>query len=158
MSTGEPGGLLVMNGVEWHPVDGGGFFAILKDGTAMIGTKEDYAIYKDQIQEAIAGFGSVLIKDGEIVAKNDGGRASRTAIGIRADGSVVMMVLDGRQEPFSAGGTMAEIAQIMKDAGCVNAINLDGGGSTTFAAKPEGSDNVVVVNRPSDRGFYRQGH
>ena len=154
MSTGEPGGLLVMDGREWHPVDGNGFFAILKDGTAMIGTTADYAVYKEQIKEAIAGFGATLVLDGKIVAKNDGGRASRTAIGIKADGSVVMMVLDGRQEPFSCGGTMAEIAQIMLDAGCVHAINLDGGGSTTFASKPEGSDQVVVVNRPSD-GYQR---
>ena len=154
MSTGEPGGLLVMNGYEWHPVDGGGFFAILKDGSAMIGTTADYAVYKDQIQEAIAGFGAMLVKDGVIVTKDNSGRASRTAIGIKADGSVVMMVLDGRQEPFSAGGSMVEIAQIMLDAGCQIAINLDGGGSTTFAAKPEGADNVQVVNRPSD-GYQR---
>ena len=38
------------------------------------------------------------------------------------------MALDGRQEPFSAGGSAIEIAHIMQDAGCVAAINLDGGG------------------------------
>jgi hypothetical protein len=65
-----------------------------------------------------------------------------------------MMVLDGRQEPFSAGGSMAEIAQIMLDAGCVHAINLDGGGSTTYLSKPEGGDNLTLVNRPSD-GYAR---
>lgn len=158
MSTGEPGGLLVMGGVEWHPVDGDGFFAILKDGTAMIGTKADYDIYKDEIQEAIGGFGATLVKDGEIVvgknANHVNTRASRTAIGITASGAVVMMVLDGRQEPFSCGGSMEEIAQIMYEAGCVHAINLDGGGSTTYASKPEGSDSLVLVNRPSD-GYQR---
>lgn len=154
MSTGEPSGLLVMDGKEWHPVNADGFFAILKDGSAKIGTTAEYATYKDQIQEAISGFGSVLVKDGELVAKNDGGRASRTAIGIKADGSVVMMVMDGRQAPFSVGGTMAEIAQVMLDAGCVHAINLDGGGSTTFVAKPEGSNDLAVISRPSD-GYQR---
>ena len=154
MTTGEPGGLLVMGGVEWHPVDGDGFFAILKDGTAMIGTKADYAIYKDQIQEAVGGFGAILVKDGELATTNNSGRASRTAIGITADGKVVMMVMDGRQEPFSAGGSMAEIAQVMLDAGCVHAINLDGGGSTTYLSKPEGSDDLTLVNRPSD-GYAR---
>ena len=64
------------------------------------------------------------------------------------------MVLDGRQEPRSAGGSMQELAQIMLEAGCVTAVNLDGGGSTTFAAKQEGSDEVTVVNKPSD-GFAR---
>ena len=155
MSTGEPGGLLVMGGVEYHPVDKDGFFAILKDGSAMIGTRADYDTYKDQIQEAIGGFGATLVKDGKIVVtSNDGSRASRTAIGITATGAVVMMVLDGRQEPFSCGGSMAEIAQIMYEAGCVHAINLDGGGSTTYASKPEGADKLQLVNRPSD-GYAR---
>lgn len=158
MSTGQPGGLLVMDGVEWHPVDGDGFFAILKDGTAMIGTKNDYYTYKDQIQEAVGGFGATLIKDGKVaINKNSNyytSRASRTAIGITAEGKVVMMVLDGRQEPFSAGGSMEEIAQIMLDAGCVEAVNLDGGGSTTYLSKPEGSDKLQLVNRPSD-GYAR---
>ncbi len=158
MSTGQPGGLLVMEGVEYHPVDKDGFFAILKDGSAMIGTQADYATYKDKIQEGIGGFGAVLVKDGEIVTSKLGSyystRASRTAIGITADGKVVMMVLDGRQEPFSAGGAMEEIAQIMLDAGCVDAINLDGGGSTTYLSKPEGEDALKLINRPSD-GYAR---
>ena len=158
MSTGQPGGLLVMNGKEWYGVDNDGFFAILKDGSAMIGTKADYATYKDQIQEAVGGFGAVLIRDGEIAVNKTANytkdRASRTAIGITADGKVVMMVLDGRQEPFSAGGSMEEIAQIMLEAGCVEAINLDGGGSTTYLSKPEGADSLKLVNRPSD-GFAR---
>ena len=152
--TGEPGGLLVMEGIEWHSVDHDGFFAILADGTAMIGSQAEYAAYKDQIQEAIGGFGAILVKDGVVIPKGDSTRASRTAIGIKADGSVVMMVMDGRQEPFSCGGTMAEIAQVMYEAGCVNAVNLDGGGSTTFLAKPEGADKIQLVNRPSD-GYAR---
>lgn len=158
MATGEPGGLLVMNGVEWHPVDGDGFFAILKDGSAMIGTKADYDTHKSKIQEAVGGFGAVLVKDGKInVTKTPNytsSRASRTAVGIKADGSVVMMVLDGRQQPFSAGGAMEEIAQIMLEAGCVHAINLDGGGSTTYLSKPAGSDKLQLTNRPSD-GYAR---
>ncbi|MBR6568077.1 MAG: phosphodiester glycosidase family protein, partial [Clostridia bacterium] len=157
-STGKPGGLLVMEGVEWHPVDGDGFFAILKDGTAMIGTQAEYQTYKSQIQEAIGAFGATLIKDGKIAINKNSqyytSRASRTAIGIKADGSVVMMVLDGRQEPFSCGGSMEEIAQIMYEAGCVHAVNLDGGGSTTYMSKPEGSNEIKVVNRPSD-GYAR---
>ena len=154
ITNGTPGGLVVMDGKEWHGVDKDGFFAILKDGSAMIGTKADYEIYKDEIQEGIGGFGAVLVKDGKInVTKNNNytsSRASRTAIGIKEDGSVVMMVLDGRQLPFSAGGAMEEIAQIMLEAGCVHAVNLDGGGSTTYLSKPAGSDDLQLVNRPSD--------
>jgi len=158
ISNGTPSGLVVMQGVEYYPVGAPGFFAILKDGTAMIGTEKEYTQHKEQIQEGIAAFGAVLVKDGKInVTKNanyTSSRASRTAIGITAEGKVVMMVLDGRQFPFSAGGAMEEIAQIMLEAGCVNAVNLDGGGSTTYMSKPAGSDKIGVVNRPSD-GYAR---
>ena len=153
MTTGAPGGALVMEGVEYHGVASENFFAILKDGTAMIGSPSDYAAYQDQIQEAVGG-SVYLVKDGKSVVDSSAdyynSRHSRTCVGITAEGKVVLMVLDGRQEPFSAGGSAEELAQIMLDAGCVTAINLDGGGSTTFVAKQEGSDTLTVVNRPSD--------
>ena len=157
MTTGAPGGALVMDGVEYHGGTSENFFAILKDGTAMIGSSSDYAAYKDQIQEAVGG-SVYLVKDGKAVVTSAAdyynSRHSRTCVGITAEGKVIMMVLDGRQEPFSAGGSAEELAQIMLDAGCVTAINLDGGGSTTFVAKQEGSNTLTVVNRPSD-GYER---
>ena len=157
MTTGAPSGALVMEGVEYHSGASANFFAILKDGTAMIGSSGDYAAYKDQIQEAVGG-SVYLVKDGKSVVTSAAdyynSRHSRTCVGITAEGNVVLMVLDGRQEPFSAGGSAEELAQIMLDAGCVTAINLDGGGSTTFVAKQEGSDTLTVVNRPSD-GYER---
>lgn len=158
ITNGTPSGLLVMQGVEYYPLTGPGFFAILKDGTAMIGEKEDYEAHKAEVKEAITAFGSVLVKDGKVCvtksANYTSNRASRTAIGITAEGKVVMMVLDGRQLPRSAGGAMEEIAQIMLEAGCVDAINLDGGGSTTYLSKPAGSDEIQLVNTPSD-GYAR---
>ena len=157
MTNGVPGGALVMDGVEYHGGTSENFFAILKDGTAMIGSSSDYAAYKDQIQEAVGG-SVYLVRDGKSVVTSAAdyynSRHSRTCVGITAEGKVVLMVLDGRQEPFSAGGSAEELAQIMLDAGCVTAINLDGGGSTTFVAKQEGSDTLTVVNRPSD-GYER---
>ena len=151
MSTGEPSGLLVMEGVEYQAVNNQGFFGILKDGTPVIGTTEEYnTIYKGQVAEGISGFGATLVKDGKIVQNNTSNRASRTAVGITKTGKVVLMVLDGRQEPWSCGGDYGEIAQIMLEAGCVHAINLDGGGSTTYVAKQAGDDELTVVNRPSD--------
>ena len=156
MTNGVPNGALVMEGKEYH---GGGsnFFAIMKNGTAMIGSASEYGIYKDQIQEAVGG-GIYLVKDGKSVVSSTSdyynNRHSRTCVGITASGKVVLMVLDGRQQPFSAGGSAEELAQIMLDAGCVTAINLDGGGSTTFVAKQEGSNELTIVNRPSD-GYER---
>ena len=160
MTTGEPRGLLVMGGVEYHAPDSNGFFGILKDGTAVIGSTEEYYELKEQglVMEGIAGFGATLVKDGKIVVSYSpgytGDRASRTAVGITKTGKVVLLVLDGRQEPVSCGGSMQEIAQIMLEAGCVDAVNLDGGGSTTYVAKQEGSDELTLVSSPSD-GFQR---
>lgn len=161
MGNGKPTGTLVMNGIQYcahnYRADRG-FFAILKDGTPVIGSGTDWDAISDDVQEAIGG-SLVIIKNGELVNQTTvsnyyGTRAPRTSIGITSEGKLIMMVLDGRQEPFSAGGDLAEVAQIMLDAGCVEAINLDGGGSSTFAAKQEGADEVTVVNRPSD-GYER---
>ena len=151
MGTGEPGGLLVMEGKEYHGINSNGFFGILMDGTPIIGTTEEYnTIYRGQVRDGIAGFGATLVKDGKIVANNNSQRASRTAVGITKTGKVVLMVMDGRQEPWSCGGDYGEIAQVMLEAGCVHAINLDGGGSTTYVAKQPGAEALDVVNRPSD--------
>ncbi len=161
ITNGTPAGLVVMQGVEYYPVGAPGFFAILNDGTAVIGDQAKYNELKAEgkVKEAIQAFGSVLVKDGKVCvtksANYTANRASRTAIGITATGKVVMMVLDGRQLPRSAGGSMEEIAQIMLEAGCVEAVNLDGGGSTTYLSKPAGKDEMELVNVPSD-GYERR--
>ncbi len=161
MHNGAPGGLFVMEGKEWVPSDGNYFFAILKDGTAMIGTHAQYMALRsdgtpatNQVKEAIGAFGTPLVIDGKIsIERTDSyytSRASRTAVGVTATGKVVIMVVDGRQIGLSCGASMEEIAQIMVDAGCVAAINLDGGGSSTYVAKPEGESDLRVVSNPSD--------
>ncbi len=150
MSTGEPSGYFVMGGTTYKAYDNKEFFAILDDGTPIIGTAEDYEIYKDRIVEAISSFGS-LVRDGKnLHSSNNFSYAPRTAVGITADGQIVLIALDGRQSPYSAGCSMYELAEIMLDLGCVDAMNLDGGGSTTYVSKAEGSDDLSVLNRPCD--------
>lgn len=160
MTTGQPMGITYIDGVSFGTKNYDNFFAILKDGkTAVIDYAKNVGNYVDEngestIWQAAAG-NQWLIRDGVDVSGTYGGdyatnRHSRTCVGVTAEGKVVMMVLDGRQEPFSCGGTMKELSQIMLEAGCVNAINLDGGGSTTYASRPEGSDAIEVINRPSD--------
>jgi hypothetical protein len=70
-------------------------------------------------------------------------RPPRTVIGSTADNKIVLFVCDGRQTE-SDGATLLELAQIMKGLGCINAMNLDGGGSTAMIAS--GS----LLNKPSD--------
>jgi len=84
----------------------------------------------------------------------------RTFIGFKADGTPVLMVVDGRGETSSTvkkdnyGVSLFEGAEIMKLAGCVNAYNLDGGGSSTLIAR-NSSGGFDVINRPSDYGNER---
>jgi len=153
-NRGEPGGLLVMDGEEIYPIKANGFFGITKEGKAVIGSSKEYnEIYRGQMAEAVGGFGTRLVEDGKIATTARGSYHSRTAVGITGSGKVVMMVLDGRQE-LSVGGDMLDLAHIMLDAGCVDAINLDGGGSSTYVAKQPGDENLSLMNNPSD-GYQR---
>ena len=88
-----------------------------------------------------------LIDAGAIVAPTGCGsmcgRHPRTAVGVKADGTVVMVVVDGRST-LSRGMTLVELAQFLKGEGVVDAVNLDGGGSSTLVVRGQ------VINRPSD--------
>ncbi|GCD91417.1 phosphodiester glycosidase family protein [Nocardioides sp. LS1] len=103
-------------------------------------------------QMAISG-NHVLIGEGVDVALDDQYKAPRTAIGIDRDTHEVLIVaVDGRKKS-SRGATMVELADLMQSLGADEALNLDGGGSTTMVArKPDGT--TPVVNVPSD-GFLR---
>ncbi|GAA0330144.1 phosphodiester glycosidase family protein [Bacillus carboniphilus] len=92
-----------------------------------------------------------LVKDGEIPANlDDSTTAPRTAVGFSDDGQTMILALvDGRQTD-SRGMTIKEMAELMKEYGAFNALNIDGGGSSTMVARMPGSENVSVVNEPSD--------
>jgi hypothetical protein len=68
----------------------------------------------------------------------------RTAIGALADGRILIATVDGRRPPLSVGMTLSQLAQLMIEFGAGDAINLDGGGSTTMVVEGK------VVNTPSD--------
>lgn len=71
------------------------------------------------------------------------GRAPRTALGLKKDGTLLMLVVDGRSNA-SAGLTLAELAQYFVKLGAVSAVNYDGGGSSEMVI------NGRIVNVPSD--------
>ncbi len=99
------------------------------------------------------GMGSVggrLLIDGEINPNLQAGAAPRTAIGIKADGSILLYTIDGRQSNHSYGVQLKTLAARMKELGCIEALNLDGGGSTQIAAQLPGNENSALMNKPSD--------
>ncbi|GAB2933782.1 phosphodiester glycosidase family protein [Nonomuraea fastidiosa] len=80
----------------------------------------------------------------------------RTAVGFNADGTKMWVVaVDGRQPEYSRGIGLNELAQMMVDLGAHTALNLDGGGSTTFVAREPGEQDAELVNRPSDAAGVR---
>jgi len=102
--------------------------------------------------------GPYLVRDGEIYVDmtaeklgSIGGRNPRTAIGYTKDNHLILLTADGR-EGASIGLTLNELASIMKQLGCVNAMNLDGGGSTVMYI------NGQVVNKPAVQGGIPLSH
>ncbi len=111
--------------------------------------------------QAVGG-GPVLVKNGTIqmtaseegFAKSHTIRHPRSAIGYKDEHTVVILVVDGRQEA-SAGVTLHELAKIMQQLGTVAALNLDGGGSSTMIAANE-VVNVPVNVSGGDRNNLRK--
>lgn len=100
--------------------------------------------------------GPMLLWDGKMVPqRNDRTfvthRHNRTAIGIRHDGSVILLVADGRFPKYAAGLSLHQLALAMQWLGCYQAMNLDGGGSSTLYVDGDEFNNTDgVVNHPSD--------
>ncbi|WLD94364.1 phosphodiester glycosidase family protein [Alkalihalobacillus sp. AL-G] len=98
------------------------------------------------------GGSSQLVKDGEISTTDNGDRHPRTAVGFSKDGTqMILATVDGRQRD-SRGMTLLELAHLMKEHGAWNALNLDGGGSSTLVARELGRGDINVFNSPSDGG------
>jgi predicted phosphodiesterase len=101
-----------------------------------------------------AGGNQVLMQNGKIMTTDDRDTHPRTAAGITADSKeMILAAVDGRQA-HSRGMTLLELAQLMESLGAHDALNLDGGGSTTFLTRLPGDEAVTVVNSPSD-GYER---
>jgi exopolysaccharide biosynthesis protein len=119
--------------------------ALTKEGVLLVGPHSIDEMTKLGVTEAIS-FGPALIVNGKATIKSgDGGWgiAPRTAIGQKKDGSILMLVLDGRQTS-SVGASLRDVQNIMLEYGAYNATNLDGGSSTTMYYENE------VLNNPCD--------
>ncbi len=104
------------------------------------------------------GGGELLVSGGKAQtgftldsAKN---MTARTAVGLKADGTLVLYALDGSQAN-SLGLPLEDLAKRLVELGCQTAINLDGGGSTTVGATYPGDTASTIVNTPSDGSLRR---
>lgn len=100
--------------------------------------------------------GPMLVRDGSLVPMRTDktfvtNRHNRTAVGLRADGTILLVVVDGRTRQ-SEGLSLLDFSRLLRYLGCRQALNLDGGGSTTMYVR--GYKNGGLVNHPSDNGRY----
>ncbi|MBE6040733.1 MAG: phosphodiester glycosidase family protein [Clostridiales bacterium] len=145
-------GYVIKNGELYRSTAASGQedLVIYKDGTFKI-INESEVSAEDLIADGAVqtlSFGPALVENGQVsVGTNDEvkkamGSNPRTAIGVRADGTYLFVVADGRTDE-SEGLSLYELAEFMEEQGAVTAYNLDGGGSSTMVF------NGNVINNPT---------
>ena len=122
-----------------------GIIGFDKNGVLIVGEFKREEIEAMDIQYAVEFRPFLIVNGAPATIKGNGGwgMAPRTAIGQRADGVVLMLVIEGRNPPSSIGATMPEVQDLMSAYGAVNAANLDGGSSSSMILDGE------ILNVPS---------
>lgn len=137
---------IVMSKGEWKNGDPAAEHQVIgldNDNKLVIGYMTGYEAINRGVRDAVA-WGPALIVNGEAVAVGGGGGLNpRTAIGQRADGAILLLVVDGRQ-PSSMGASYKDLISVMQSYGAVNAANLDGGNSSSMVYEGE-----VITNTAS---------
>ena len=162
LADGTPTGLLVVDGRMLTPPSAAPVLAIDSSGVAHIARfSQGGGTLRPFYPRNAVGGRPMLIRDSVIVTGIDsaggagfaGARHPRTAAGVARDGRrLILAAVDGRQKPFSDGMTLRELSVLMLALGARDAVNLDGGGSTTFVyADPAAHDSLRIANRPSDK-------
>lgn len=147
-STGEPRSIVVLNKqiVRSTLPTIRSYFGINNVGLPIIG---DYSVFTSQrtaIVDALGGYHR-LIKQNLPITQTDTSIHPRTAVGFTGTNIIYFLVADGRNTSYSNGLTLAQVAEIMAALAVKEAINLDGGGSSTFVVNKNG---LQVRNKPSD--------
>ncbi len=100
-------------------------------------------------QFAIGG-SPIMFAGAPVDGLDDRERAPRSAAGTSEDGHRMwLLTLDGRQSD-SVGATLSELVSLLQQLGVQDAVNLDGGGSSTLVHREPGASEVTIVNDPSD--------
>jgi exopolysaccharide biosynthesis protein len=122
------------------------FIGMTRSGNLIAGNYNKKELHDLGVTEGLT-FGPPLIMNGKkVIRSGDGGWgiSPRSAIGQKKDGTMMFLVIDGRQPGYSIGATLVDVQNIMYEKGAYIAANLDGGSSTTLYY------NGNVVNKPAD--------
>ncbi|ADU26129.1 phosphodiester glycosidase family protein [Ethanoligenens harbinense] len=114
-----------------------------------------FADSNNPVVNAVTGLAVPIVENGQVTQDasqyaDEQTLNPRTAIGVKADGSVVLFQVDGRQDGWSEGMNGVGIGEYMVQQGCERACFLDGGGSSTTLVRQPGDDSLSLANRPSD--------
>ena len=93
-----------------------------------------------------------LAQDGAVTSGLAAGSNPRTAVGQKADGTLVFFTIDGRKTGHSIGASLTQIGERLLELGCQTVLCLDGGGSTNLAVTTPDSTTAAIINRPSETG------
>ena len=118
-------------------------FAITKKGILIVGQYSQKELEELDVQEALSFDPALIINGNKMDMTEEGGLAPRTAIGQREDGTIILLVIDGRSLS-SVGASYTDVQEVLYKLGAINAINLDGGRSTTMYYYGN------IVNSPSN--------
>ena len=149
---GEPGGIVISEGKLLYGYLNSTYevYGFDNNNVFVCGTMTAKEALDRGIRDAVT-FGPALVINGEAstTTGTGGGLNPRTAIGQRADGSVLLLVIDGRQTS-SMGATFQDLIEIMLEFGAINAANLDGGMSSTMVYEGEEITNNCSIKGPRD--------
>jgi hypothetical protein len=114
--------------------------------------KASMNVLNGKIYNAISGYELVMWNGDPVEGLDNSDVDPRTAIGLNRNGTkLIIIVVDGRQSNYSMGATVADLAQLMDDAGAYSAMNMDGGGSSTLVIQGENGE-PEILNSPVHNG------
>ncbi|HEY8298741.1 MAG TPA: phosphodiester glycosidase family protein [Candidatus Baltobacteraceae bacterium] len=156
-TTRQPAGYYLGIGVNAYgnagAIDPGGTIAVTANATPPLA----------DLLAAVGG-GPLLVRDGAPYDDPDGPsggefntRIPSSGLALTRDGTLLMLVVDGRQPTLSIGLSRAQFASLMLGFGAVTGMALDGGGSSTMVARALGDSRAIVQNSPSDGSERRIG-
>lgn len=127
--------------------------AFSKEGALIIGKHSVNDLRKMNVSEAVSFYPRVIVNGKPLITKGDGGRGiqPRTAVGQREDGTVIFVVIDGRQK-HSIGASLRDVQDLLLEEGCINAGFLDGGSSSVLV----GAGGEVLTKPSSPNGKERK--